>query len=903
MKYLFILMFIVLNLNLYGQKHTLKVEGTIIDDNKQPIAEATVVLYSSKDSSALKFVHSDLKGQYLIELKDVKDELILLAKHLNYQEKLIPISRIRTDTTIRKDIQMPVKTFDLEDVIVTKFKSPYQVVGDTIEFNVDAFNMDSTTVVEDLLKKLPGIIIWADKKITLNGKEIKKVYVDGKPFFFDDKQFAIKNLPNYVVDKVKVYNSSNNRTSTDEVLIMDIILKANKKRGLFGKLGLGLGFEEKQNIDATLARYTPDYRIAIVNNYNTINRINENLKDQMINSSFGQKMSLSSSSNDNYQGVFTSKYHASEFAITKNVDYKLNYRFIENKNNIIRESILEGIYSRSFNVNNIDRKSKIHSVDQKFSKSLGKNTQISADLTYEKDKNISAIKTNSDDRFNDNQYKQISNSIIDKKEDNLYGGINLNTPIKGYYNRKSIIRVSYNYNYASSHSVSEINGLSSIVSNDRDSINFRRNENLDKNAFKQVFNFGMENLGAFLNRTNIFRIDLLNELAINKNAQANVVNSFNDNSSSYTIYDKALSYATDFREIKYTPSLLLEKTFRKHRTNRYDKYISFKGKLQSVILHSKSNSNQVTHNYQLEYQKLTPSFTFKIGKEIVKNYSHSITTNFSKTIIDPQFDQIAVIIDTTNLFYRQVPNLTLKPSDVYSGSINYAYESLRSIGNSINMTAGFNVINNSIVDSLFLQNAITQFKFVNVDQTNQLFFKLNTSKTFNLYNFPVKYTLDGNYQNTNSHRFVNDKKEVIKNILYQLSGSTLFPVHQKHDLQLDINYLNYQLFTSGENYNSKNLNYSLGWDMTLTDRLSTLFRLTKKDLNIDANNDILICNVDFLYKAFKNKQSEFKLSVYDLFDKNINIVNYQSIAGLSTVSTNNLKRYFLFTYSYYLRKF
>lgn len=387
-KYLLLIVCIIVSLNLSAQKKSLKIEGQIKDINNHPISEATIIIYTAKDSTALKFSHSDLSGKYAIELKGIDQDLILLTKHLSYQEKLTTVPRIKTDTILQKDIQMIAKAFDIEEVIINKFKNPYQINGDTIEFNIEAFRMDSTTVVDDLLKKLPGLIIWSDKKITLNGKEIKKVYVDGKPFFFNDIQFATKNLPNFVVDKIKVYSPTENIMSNEQGLIMDLILKPNKKNGLFGKIGLGAGVNDKQNFDATLATYSPEFRLATVNNYNTINRINESLQDQIVNTSFGNRMSLSSTSKDNYQGVFKSKSHASELAISKKMDYRINYKFNDLENDIIRESILNGIYNKSNTRNQTESSSKIHSIDQSFSKALKKNSNISIQLSYNTNKKI-----------------------------------------------------------------------------------------------------------------------------------------------------------------------------------------------------------------------------------------------------------------------------------------------------------------------------------------------------------------------------------------------------------------------------------------------------------------------------------------------------------------------------------
>ncbi|QEC73518.1 Plug domain-containing protein [Arachidicoccus ginsenosidivorans] len=102
--------------------------------------------------------------------------------------------------------------------------------GDTLEFNADAFHLDPNAVAEDLLRKLPGVVVWGDGTITVHGREVSRVLVNGKPFFGGDTKVATQNLPKKAVEKVQVYQQSKNKDNPlDSITEVNIQLKKAKR--------------------------------------------------------------------------------------------------------------------------------------------------------------------------------------------------------------------------------------------------------------------------------------------------------------------------------------------------------------------------------------------------------------------------------------------------------------------------------------------------------------------------------------------------------------------------------------------------------------------------------------------------------------------------------------------------
>ena len=129
----------------------------------------------------------------------------------------------------------------LAETVVTAKAVEMTVVEDTIQFNAAAFTVPEGSVVEELIKKLPGVELDDDGNITVNGKNVSQILVDGKEFFGNDRSITLKNLPADIVDKIKTFEKkSDNARITgvddgEETTVLDLTIKKDKKRGLLAK--------------------------------------------------------------------------------------------------------------------------------------------------------------------------------------------------------------------------------------------------------------------------------------------------------------------------------------------------------------------------------------------------------------------------------------------------------------------------------------------------------------------------------------------------------------------------------------------------------------------------------------------------------------------------------------------
>ncbi len=136
-------------------------------------------------------------------------------------------------------IILPPKSVEMNEVVIYAYKDPVYFKGDTLIYTADSFKVKQNATVEDLLKKLPGIQVDGNGKITSQGKKIDKVLVDGDEFFGSDPTIATRNLGANAVESVQVYEKKNdnpNGSSDETIKVMDLILKEESRKGYFGKV-------------------------------------------------------------------------------------------------------------------------------------------------------------------------------------------------------------------------------------------------------------------------------------------------------------------------------------------------------------------------------------------------------------------------------------------------------------------------------------------------------------------------------------------------------------------------------------------------------------------------------------------------------------------------------------------
>ncbi|MDR1161156.1 MAG: TonB-dependent receptor, partial [Tannerellaceae bacterium] len=264
----------------FAQRSAVEVRGTIVEEGTDiPVEQATIRLLNVKDSTMINGVASSRNGSF--SLKSIRPGNYLL--HITYVgfEPLYQPLQItgRTNPVELGNLELSDGAILLGEAVVVG-KAPEMVVrNDTIEYNADSYKVTEGSVLEDLLKKMPGVEVDSEGKITVNGKEVKKVMVDGKEFFSDDPKVASKNLPAQMIDKLQVLDRKSDMTlmtgfdDGEEETVINLTVKPGMKQGWFGNAFAGYGSDERYEGNFMVNRFYNSNQFTIMGGVNNTNNM------------------------------------------------------------------------------------------------------------------------------------------------------------------------------------------------------------------------------------------------------------------------------------------------------------------------------------------------------------------------------------------------------------------------------------------------------------------------------------------------------------------------------------------------------------------------------------------------------------------------------------------------------
>lgn len=251
----------------------------------EPLGYATVSLTKAGASSAFKYALTSDKGKAVLEK--------VAAGTYTFKAELLGYKTFTKEITVKDDLNLGTIKVDpdkqvLSAASVSATGNPIVIKKDTVEYNASSFKTTDNDVLEDLLKKLPGVEVSEDGSVTANGQTISKITIDGKTFFLDDPQLASKNIPAKIVDKVKVVQKKSDQaqfTGIDdgqEETVIDLSIQKGMMNGVFGNVMAGAGHDWPQNTSygdgdwryqgaAFAGRFTDKSQLSLILNGNNTN--------------------------------------------------------------------------------------------------------------------------------------------------------------------------------------------------------------------------------------------------------------------------------------------------------------------------------------------------------------------------------------------------------------------------------------------------------------------------------------------------------------------------------------------------------------------------------------------------------------------------------------------------------
>lgn len=266
----------MLSASMAASAQGIKITGTLVDrDTKEGVMLATVQMLKP-DSTYVSGVLSDEKGNFSIEAS-ATGSYILKFTSVGYT----PLTKtVKVDG--KKDIALGKITFNADAIMlkgatVVGQAARVTVQEDTFVYNASAYRTPEGSVVEELVKRLPGAQVSDDGTITINGKEVKKVLVDGKEFMTGDTQTALKNLPTSIIDKIKSYDEKSDLAKVtgiddgEEQTVLDFGIKKGMNKGVFGNVDASVGTQDRYAERLMGALFKDKTRVMLMGNLNNVN--------------------------------------------------------------------------------------------------------------------------------------------------------------------------------------------------------------------------------------------------------------------------------------------------------------------------------------------------------------------------------------------------------------------------------------------------------------------------------------------------------------------------------------------------------------------------------------------------------------------------------------------------------
>ena len=252
-----------------------KVTGRVVETETQEVLSMTTVKLLKSDSTMVKGVVSDANGLFSIEAP-ANGRYILQLTNVGFKPYTRNITINDNKDVALGTIKMGIDAIMLREAVVTANLAKMTMKDDTIVYNAGAYRLPEGSVLEELVRKLPGAKIDDDGKITINGKEVKKILVDGEEFMTGDTKLAMKNLPTSIVEKVKAYDQKSDLTRIsgvddgEEQTVLDFGIKKGMNKGKMTNTDLAIGTHNRYAGRIMGASMAKNFRVMAFGNANNV---------------------------------------------------------------------------------------------------------------------------------------------------------------------------------------------------------------------------------------------------------------------------------------------------------------------------------------------------------------------------------------------------------------------------------------------------------------------------------------------------------------------------------------------------------------------------------------------------------------------------------------------------------
>ncbi|WP_339609191.1 outer membrane beta-barrel protein [uncultured Planktosalinus sp.] len=903
----FFLFFIIFTLTSHSQVKYFEITGQIVaNETGEPLESATVYLERERDSTLNTYTISDRNGNFLLSGKTYEEELSLFVSYVGYA----PYKQVIGIDIEKIQLPVPIKLLtdaNSLDEVVIRSVAPITIKKDTLEFNAASFKTRAGATVEDLLKELPGVEVDLEGNITVNGKPVNKLLVNGKPFFGDDPTIATRNLTKEMIEKVQVMDTKTDAEAftgeegDQENKTVNLTISEEKNKGTFGRLSAGGGTDERFEYAGIVNRFDGDRRISLLGGGNNTNSPGFSFGE--IQKMFGGGSTVMMNSSGGFQiddkafgfgkGIVNSRSAGASYADAygEKMDLSADY-FYSGANSVDDETIeRENIFPDTrFFTNSISssrQSNDLHSTNIKFDVKIDSTFLINVrpSISYGTTENFQLR-----DEVTLDENQEITNqSTLDSRTSSTSKIVKNALDItKRFGERGASLTININNEW------NDLEGndlLNSVTSFSEDPINDEnRNQLTDRNQTLNSF-FGAIKYTVPIIAKELF-IDFRYSYRSDTRKSLRSTFDFNENSQEYDSFNSLLSTDFIFKNSRSTPAIGLS-------LRKEDFTLSVSGSYLNRILEStdklrpalsvKQNFEAIEYNTYLNYR-------FSPQKSVYFNYSLNNSP--------PTLEQLQPFEDVSDPLNTIIGNPDLEPINTHRAYVSYNNFDFQK-GTGLNFYSNFSIVNNQVTPIIvFDENLKRTTTYTNVNGNYNGYLGGNYSKSIKLdtiHNIKINTGVWGNLTKAinfnNEEKFASKYISLTPNVGFTYTWKDILEIKPRYGLSFNRNEYDIAIFGE-EEFISHNL------------RIQTATFLPKNlewrnDINYNYNPNVavgfqrssLFWNSTLAYTILKDR-GIITLKAFDLLNQNTNARRSVSQNYIQDVQSTVLQQYFMVSFSW-----
>ena len=895
-------------------QNTITVKGKVVEKKSLiPIESATIYLKSVKDSTLIDYTISDKNGNFALATKKINTPVyfkVAFTSYADFSEKLENLQENKDFGIIKLDDDINT----LSELVIKAEAPPITIKNDTLEFNASSFKVRPDANVEALLKQLPGVEIDEEGKITVNGKEVNNILVNGKPFFGKDGKIATQNLPAEIIEKVQVTDTKtkeeelSGQDATSDEKTINLTIQEDKNKGVFGKTNVGYGTDDRYESSLLFNYFKDTRKISLLGSSNNINSIGFSMDEIFDNMGGGRNSSIWVNDNGSFgvngmqfggsSGITQSNMIGVNFAdewakkkINPNGSYYFSNAEMKNKNRTNRINLLPTGNTNTLAESNTKSISNGHNIAMDFEIKLDstatlyvspsyssneiKNRNSGFDATF--DENNAALNENTSDNNVVSNNKTFKNNIYFYKELKKKGrGINASfSNENNTYNSDLLTKTTTTF----------------FQSGSADD---------DRNQFR-IDNSKKDNFSAEIGYSEPIRDSLVlnfeTKFNYNTSSESRQTFDFDSGFNTYTNFNDVLSNAIESNTSRVTPMVGISIRKKKIRGS-----ISMGTEIINFNNQSNYLSNKIAVNKNYMYPKMNGYINITLGK------SKSIYSYYSYEVNLPSANQILPFQNLANPLNTIIGNADLKPNENYSIYTNFNnYDYATRSGFYAYFGGDYNV--NQIVASTTYNSdfkASTTYQNVSKAYNSYVGFSLNKSlkkeKRTLKYGFGIQFSY--NYDQGLTNAALYESKGLTLNPRANLTWSiediiSIAPSYKYTYISND--YTNYVIDNTKNFLHSAKLEITSYWPKKVV--LGSDFGYNYNSNIADGfKKDFYLWNLSLGYNFYHDTLTA-KVKVYDVLNQNISATRSITPTAITDMENTVLQQYAMFSLTYKLEKF